>query len=160
MKEVFPNLFVGSDTDCVIGQRNDFAVIHACKSPCHQRAVGYKGSLSQNHPHYLILERPSHLFLNLVDMPGRLSHVFTEPIVLAALDFTEKNLVDKKVLIHCNQGHSRSPALALLFLSKRAGVISNASYAEAKQDFSQKYEAFRPGRGVETYLTKHWTDLC
>ena len=55
MFEVYPNLFIGTQRDCFDTQIDDWAVIHACKSPCHQRALGYRGSLPKNHPNYLVL---------------------------------------------------------------------------------------------------------
>ncbi len=48
----------------------DWAIIHACKSPCHQGAVGYIGNLDRTHPNYLVLESGSDLFLNMIDPPA------------------------------------------------------------------------------------------
>lgn len=156
MFEVYNNLFVGSDSDCFYDNRNDWAVIHACKSPCHQTAVGYKGNLSRSHLNYLTLEREGHLFLNMVDMNAPLSHEFAGPIISAALGFIEKNIGLRKVLIHCNVGQSRSPALALLFLSKRKKAISDESYQKAKEEFIRMFPLYQPGGGIETYLTRCW----
>ena len=159
MIKVYENLFVGNESSCFWDTRAEWAVIHACKHPCHQRAVGYRGSLNRNHPNYLILERDNHLFLNMVDMDQQLSHEFTEPIISAALKFIEENIQSKKVLIHCNLGQSRSPALALLFLAKRENVLSNENYQEAKEDFIRICPQYCPGRGIEIYLLNHWSQL-
>lgn len=159
MDEADEKLFVGSESDCFYEDRPDWVVIHACKHPCHQRAVGYRGSLPRTHPNYLILEKGNHLFLNMVDMSMPLSHEFTEPIITVALNFIEKNIGTKDILIHCNLAQSRSPALAMLFLAKRKGTISNESYEKAKEDFIKLYPNYNPGRGVEAYLIKHWGDL-
>ncbi|OFX51315.1 MAG: hypothetical protein A2046_03985 [Bacteroidetes bacterium GWA2_30_7] len=159
MIEIKEDLFVGDESDCFYNEKEGWAVIHTCKHPCHQKAVGYKGSLKKNHPYYLILERGNHLFLNMVDMDVPLSHEFTEPIVTTALDFIDRNIATKKILIHCNLAQSRSPALALLFLAKRKGIINNESYQRAKEDFIKLYLNYNPGKGVESYLIKHWGDL-
>ena len=156
MIEVYNNLFVGNDSNCFYENKDDWVIIHACKHPCHQRAVGYKGNLNGSHPNYLVLEKEGHLFLNMVDMNTPLSHKFTEPIILAALAFIEKNIGLRKVLIHCNVGQSRSPTLALLFLSKRKKVISDENYQEAKKEFIKIFPLYQPGRGIEIYLTRCW----
>src|SRR5580765_1927169 len=50
--EVHPRFWVGGIEDCGAAS-SDFAIVHACKAPCHQHAVGYRGSLSSDHPKYL-----------------------------------------------------------------------------------------------------------
>lgn len=158
MEEVFDDLFVGADDACV-RSRDGWAVVHACKHPCHQRAVGYAGSLPQSHEEYLVALRDTDLYLNVVDMDQKLSHEYTEPIVSAGLDFIEDHIESRHVLIHCNQGMSRSPSLAMLYLAKREAVIPGGSYGEAKAAFEDRYPRFLPGPGVEAYLRDHWPDL-
>lgn len=158
MKEIYDGLYVGDDRDCQTAP-SDWAVVHACKHSCHQDAVGYQGSLSSDHPEYLVADREADLYLNLVDMDRPLSHEYTEPIIEAAFDFINIHLPDREVLIHCNQGQSRSPALALLYLVKREEVIPNEDYATAKAAFSERYPAFVPGNGVDSYLRKYWMQL-
>ena len=158
MNEVYEGLFVGDGSDCRHGGA-EWAVVHACKHPCHQRAVGYSGNLNQGHPEYLVAPRGHELYLNLVDMDRKLKHRFTEPIVSETLDFVESHIESKNVLIHCNQGRSRSPALAMLYLAKRKGEIVNTSYDDARVAFSELYPPFSPGRGVDAYLRDYWGDL-
>jgi len=68
MKEIINNLFIGNDTDCLnIKNDENYTIIHACKT-CHQKGVGYRGNLSSNLPHYLILEHNNRLTqLPLID---------------------------------------------------------------------------------------------
>jgi len=152
----FKNLFVGNLRDCFYVHNPDWAVIHACKHPCHQQAVGYQGNLDPSHPRYLSIERDNHLFLNMVDMVGMPSYQFTKQIVQTALDFIDEKIVDHKVLIHCNKGQSRAPIIALLFLSKRRKAISNRSYEEARKGFIKLFVNYQPGKGLENYLIKYW----
>jgi len=159
MFEIYQNLFIGNEFDCFFDNREDWAVIHACKSPCHQRAVGYRGNLHRKHPNYLILERGKHLFLNIVDMDRPLLHEFAGPIFESALAFIEKYIATNNLLIHCNQGLSRAPSIGLVFLAKRTDVISNATYREASQDFLQIYRHYQPCRGIAIYLTKNWEKI-
>lgn len=159
MEEVAQNLYVGDDADC---QRapGDWAVVHACKHDCHQKAVGYSGSLDQSHPEYLVAQRETDLYLNIVDMDRQLKHEYTEPIVSAALNFIGKHRDAKETLVHCNQGRSRSPALAMLYLAKRANSLPDSDYNSAKQAFLKLYSPYQPGRGVELYLREYWQQLA
>lgn len=159
MIKIHDNLFVGNEYDCFYDNREDWVVIHACKSPCHQKAVGYIGNLNKNHPNYLILEKEKHLYLNMVDMNTMLSHEYTKPIVETSLNFIERNINSNNVLIHCNLGRSRSPALAMLFLAKRKNILSNSSYMEAKGEFMKLFTDYVPGPGIEKYLETYWNDL-
>ena len=62
MTEIFKNLFIGTDQECSFNISPDWAIVHACKNPCHVQAVGYKGSLPSSHPNYLVMENEQHLF--------------------------------------------------------------------------------------------------
>ena len=159
MIKVCDNLYVGNQTHCFYDEKIGWVVIHACKDPCHKIAVHYRGSLPKTHPNYLIKKDETHLYLNMVDMETKLTHIFTGPIVSAALDFIDKNIQMKSVLIHCNHGQSRSPSLALLYLAKRKKIISNEKYESAKMEFIKLFPTYSPGRGIELYLTDHWKDI-
>lgn len=149
-------LFVGTQRDCRTGDTG-WAVVHACKNPCHARAVGYSGNLSPSHPNYLVRERGDDLFLNMIDPAAPL---FRPEVFAAFLVFAErKTSGGKKLLIHCNQGESRAPSLALVFLAKVAGAISDDSYLSARQDFERIFAGYRPGHGIQTYLRQNWTAL-
>jgi len=153
MIEVHPHLFVGTETDCFYDERKDWAVIHACKSPCHQRKLGYRGSLPQDHPNYLIYEENNHLFLNIIDP---LTPLFKPQLFMRSLDFIECHIQERKVLVHCNNGLSRAPSIALLFLAKRARKISNGSFEEAVSDFRRFYPCYRPSKGIALYFLQNW----
>jgi hypothetical protein len=156
MFEVHPNLFIGSLSHCFYDGRDGWAVVHACKSPCHQRAVGYRGSIPRNHPRYLIFEKGNHLFLNIIDPPQPL---FMPPLFIESLNFIEKHIQDKKVLIHCNLGCSRAPSLALLYLAKRAKAMDDTSYRKAAEEFTKIYPYYQPQRGIVIYLEQNWEKL-
>ena len=133
--KIFDNLFIGSDHECRSG--NFDVVIHACKT-CHQKALVYTKSLPSNHPNYLTFLNSNHLYLNMVDMDKELMAMYTNPIMSAAIKFIEDNIQSKQILIHCNQGMSRSPSIGLLYLARRK-VISDLSYDTAKSDFLRMY---------------------
>lgn len=151
--KIYDRLHVGSDIDCFT-EREGWVVIHACKSPCHQRAVGYRGSLPSTHPFYLVFETKNNLFLNMIDPP---SPLFMMPSFTHFLEFISIQWnANKNVLIHCNKGESRAPSLALLFLAKHVGSINNESYIKAKQEFMKIYSYYTPGSGIQIYLEANW----
>ena len=113
MVTVHDRLYIGDEGTCRPGSTL-LAVVHACKSPCHQRSVGYTGSLSPMHPNYLVLRNPYDLYLNIIDPPVPLFKI--ETFVQFLLFAGEHHDRGASVLIHCNQGESRAPTLALLFL--------------------------------------------
>jgi hypothetical protein len=151
VKEIYNNLFIGNDNDCAVCALNSsFSVVHACKT-CHQKALGYKGSLPPSHPHYLTYELGTHLFLNMVDMPNELSPIYTNPIISHAIGFINRKIKNNKIIIHCNQGQSRSPALGLIYLAK-TNVITKNSYNEAKNEFMKLFPGYSPGTGILLYM--------
>ena len=156
MFEICQNLFIGNEFDCFFDNREDWAVIHACKSPCHQRALGYRKSLPSTHPNYLTYETGNHLVLNIIDPPAPL---FKLPLFTSSISFIDKHIQQRKILIHCNLGLSRAPSIGLLYLAKRTEVISITSYREATQDFLKIFERYQPGRGIVIYLSNNWENI-
>lgn len=158
MKEIYKNLFIGSDIDCMTASRNnEFATIHACKT-CHQKVLNYTKSLSSTHPNYLIYEHDNHLFLNMVDMSNEFSPIYTNPMIKVALDFINRNIPNKEILIHCNLGQSRSPSIGLVYLAIK-GIINNKSYKDAISDFIKIYPDYNPGNGIALYLEHNWNSI-
>ena len=67
--------------------------------------------------------------------------------------------VRDKLLVRCNQGGSRAPSLALLFLAKCRAALSNDSYLEARSEFEKLYPGYKPGPGIQAYLRSKWHKL-
>lgn len=153
MREVVPGLFVGDDSDCCIGSEG-MAVVHACKIHCHQLAVGYHGSLPDNHPNYLYLDDGYNLYLNMIDPHVPLFRIETFWVFLG---FYGRHHRQRSVLIHCNQGMSRSPSLAMLALAC-LGEINTDSYELAMSDFSELCEC-EPGKGIACFMSENWAEL-
>lgn len=104
------------------------------------------------------MEKEGHLFLNRMDMEKELSPIFTHPIMKSAMAFIDKHIATKKVLVHCNQGLSRSPSIVMLHLAIR-GHIANDSYSSAVTDFRRMYPYFSPGRGIALYMNNNWEEI-
>ena len=156
MKEVMKNIFVGDIEDCknVFNAVDaNYAIVHACKT-CHRLGVGYTGNLKNDHPEYLIKEDGIDLFLNMVDMDRELMALYTNPIMKAAFEFIDKYLkLEHKVLVHCDQGGSRGPSVAMLYISR---YNQWPSYKYAVDYFKEIYPDFNPGRGIELYMQKNF----
>lgn len=153
MRRVDEKLLFGAIDDCVAA--GEMAVVHACKAPCHQTRIGYTGSLHPDHEHYLSYETGHHLYLNMIDPPLPL---FKKESFAAFFDFTDRMIETREVLIHCNQGQSRAPSLALLYMAKRLDALPDDSYEAARAAFEKKFP-YAPSRGIETYLTENWKSL-
>jgi len=158
MIEIYPNLFIGHQGDYeyqVTGQ-DDWAVVHACKEPYHRRLLGYTGrGAPKNHPEYYFAERGDRLYLNLVDAPN--PAYIPKAIIDKALAFIHEKLSEGlKVLIHCNQGESRSPGIGLLYLLCHTDALRRTSLDEALMTFRRIYPPFRPGRGISGFIAEHW----
>ena len=157
MIEIYPNLFIGNEDDYefqVKGQP-DWMVVHACKDPYHRRELGYTSrGAPNNHPEYLIARRDNRLILNLVDAND--PNYIPKEIIDAALEFIKDGLEkSQKVLVHCNQGESRSPSIGMLYLAINTEKLPK-EFTEAEQSFRQIYPMYNPGGGMRGFLIRNW----
>jgi hypothetical protein len=162
MIEIFPGLHVGNQDDYerVVKHQDGWRIVHACKEPYHRRELRYSTrGAPKNHPEYLIAPRGHRLILNFVDAPD--PAYIRKEIVDAALDFIAEGLRSgQKVLVHCNLGESRSPAIGLLYLAASTGTIPTGSLEEAESAFLKIYPGYRPGTGIRGFLAQHWGEYC
>lgn len=158
MIEVYPNFFVGSESDyeTQVARQAGWTVVHACKEPYHRQLLGYSGrGAPKGHPEYLLAERGHRLYLNLVDTHDP-AYVATE-IVDAALNFIGKGLASgQRTLVHCNQGESRGPSLGLLYLAARTDALPRSTLEAAEAKFRQLYPSYLPKEGMRGFLRLHW----
>ena len=98
---------------------SSWSAIHCCKDPYHKEMVGYRGNLNPDHPNYKYIIEGNRMALNIVDIEkfDKRYLPFNKSMFLSAFKFIEKELErGQKVLIHCNEGVSRSPMILLLYL--------------------------------------------
>jgi predicted protein tyrosine phosphatase len=157
MIEIFPNLYIGTADDyerSVKGQEN-WQIVHACKEPYHRRELGYTTQgAPKNHPEYLLAHRDNRLILNLVDAPNQA--YIPKEIIDAALEFIQHGLLNqKKVLVHCNMGESRSPSIGLLYLGIYTTLLPK-SFLQAEEKFRNIYPNYNPGAGMRGFLASNW----
>ena len=160
MREIHGNLFIGPQADYEggIAHRPGWWVVHATKEPYHRKAVGYDGpDPPRGHPEYLFAKREQRLMLNLIDAPVEVD--IPKAIFDAALTFIHEGLVSgAQVLVHCNQGVSRSASIGLLFLRQYTDTIQADDYRQAEEVYSRIYPPYSPGRAIRYFLTTHWRE--
>lgn len=156
MKQIYKNLYVGSQEDyegLVKHEEEDWYVIHACKEPYHRNALGYTGRAApKDHPEYLIARRDNRLILNLVDAPK--PEFIPEEIITEALKAIHANIDDRKVLVHCNQGMSRSATIGLLYMHAVHAIDEDFHKAEA--EYKKNYPWYVPGNGMRMFAKNNW----
>lgn len=160
MIEVAPGLFVGGQEDFksahAVQGVDHFLIITAARDPWHREALGYKGpGAPKNSPEYLVARRGGWLILNLVDAKD-VAYIPHE-VVETAISAIHEEMVGRKrrILIHCNQGRSRAPSLALLYLARYTDVLS-ADYGSAMIEFKRLYPDYAPAQGMADYVRFNW----
>jgi len=160
MIEIYPNLFIGhqGDYEHQVKGQDGWAVVHACKEPYHRQLLGYttRGA-PKDHPEYFFAERGNRLYLNLVDAPNP-AYIPKEIIDKAVAFIREKLGEGLKVLVHCNQGESRSPGIGFLYLLRETDVLPQSSLDAALAYFRQIYPAFSPSRGISGFIAANWEE--
>ena len=155
MRQVHPGLWVG-DGNAYRGVENEpgWAVIHAAKEPYHRAMLGYKGrATDKTHPEYLYAIRGNRMALNLIDTDDP---KYISPFIIdAALRFIDGHLGPQRVLVHCNQGHSRAPSLAMAWLAPTLDEAFDRSVVA----FTALYPEYFPKPGFTGYLRSNWRKL-
>jgi len=149
-------LYVGNTEDNYTVNKNEWAIIHATQT-IHYQIFGWNRTTNKpdkTHPNYIYYEKDNQLSLNWVDGAAFLYKWSGNDTFIKVLDFIDKWIPVRNVLVHCDQGISRSPALCLLYLAKRQKVIPNGSYKEAKDEFLKIVPEYSPG-GIGDYIEEN-----
>lgn len=162
MIEVYPGLWIGKQRDCPLHGAQlsgNWAIVHAYPA-CHRQVLGYTTPLAPDGPEHHVARRGQHLLLNMLDAEQP-EYYSREALIEPALAFIdEMRASGASVLIHCEQGMSRSPSLALLYLATRLGALPAASLAAAEEKFEVLYPRYAPGYGIWAHLKHHWAEYC
>lgn len=157
MVELIKGLYCGKDSDYewTLGSTEKWKVVHACKEPYHRLALGYTGrGAPKESPEYLYAYRGDELCLNLVDAED-VAYIGVD-LIDCALKFISEGLRDgSKVLVHCNQGRSRSAGICMLYLAQR-GIFKGLTFLQAEMKMQEMYPEYAPARGIREYVRLHW----
>jgi len=107
---------------------------------------------------YVFHEDSGFVSLNWVDGPARYFDYQGEGVqrVEKVLRFIKTSLnIGKKVFICCDQGQSRSPSVALLYMAV-TGRLRKDTYQNAQVEFLFHYPPYKPGEGMKEFLEKNW----
>jgi hypothetical protein len=158
MIEVVKGIFVGDNDAALYGwkQEGEWAFVHACKEPWHRQFVGYVGrGAPKDSPEFYYAIRNREIALNIVDVDN--PEWFNIDMIKMAIGFIAKYSDNYNVLIHCNQGESRSPSIAMLYLAT-TGVIPNTTFFDAELEFMKRYKFYNPKQGIRQHLIQNWAE--
>lgn len=165
MVEVYPDLFVGNQEDyermtssILLKCFNDeFSFVGAAKYPWHKEHAkmdgsdceGYDGkAMPKDQKEYLYAEREHALYCNLIDAKD--PAYIPDEIILKCLDFIQKEMQnDRKVLICCNQGESRSPSIAMMYMIEDGFFDDCEHISDVFERFKSFYPNYKPANGME-----------
>lgn len=159
MIEVAAGLFVGAAADYEqlreSGLRG-WSVVHAAKDPWHREAVGYEGrGAPKDHAEYLWAHRDRRLALNLIDVDD--PQYIRPEIIEEALGFIDDELAEgRKVLVHCNQGQSRGPTIALMWMHRYHDELLPPDFEKAIVAFTELYPPYAPRNGMRSFAEANW----
>ena len=154
------NLFIGTLNDLPKTKNQEWAIVHATQT-IHYQIFKWNRTTNKpdrNHPNYIYYEKDDRVSLNWVDGAAYLYNRSGVETFIKILNFIDKWIPQKNILIHCDQGQSRSPTLGLLYLAKRAKTISNESFLAAQKEFIQYYRYYLPS-GIGEYVEKNWNKI-
>lgn len=158
MIEITNNLFIGDQNDFEfnVKGKDNWSVVHACKEPYHRALLGYSGrGAPKNHSEYLFAKRKNLLFLNLIDTDS--PAYISKAIIDVALKFIDEALFrNRKCLVHCNLGESRSPSIGFLYLAKNH--LLSKDYYIAENEFRDLYPAYNPKNGIRLFVKNNWNE--
>lgn len=159
VEEVYPNLYVDGDEGYEkLKGRNNWFYIRACKYGIdgHQQLLGYKTLGAPKGPNYLTYQDGNILALNLLDSDD--PNFIPERIIYKAIQTIDEKIKDgKKVLVACNQGRSRGPSIAFLYL-KSIGELPDR-FRDGFKIFKGIYHKYEPGQGMEVITKKIYSEL-
>jgi predicted protein tyrosine phosphatase len=153
MKKVADGIWVGNDLDVPLAKSKHYAILTVAKHGPHGHAamLGYGTGAAPAGPNKLWVLQGNHFAVNVVDTE------YAHPDGMKALDEAVKFVLrmrdaHKPVLIQCNQGHSRGPAVALASLIELGELPRDLG--EARSQFLDLYPRYQPKGGVNEWLER------
>ncbi len=167
-----PAIHIGNDDDArrlIINQRElgspwqwtafpGWAIVHAAKSPWHADMVGYhNGAAPAASPERWVARRDRRLALNLIDAAPTLQHAPTvlQTLSHAARFISEQIDAGNSILVHCNQGLSRSPSTVLWWCHQ---TVPEEPYDQALANLLLDYPHVRTDSGVMQLVKESWNN--
>lgn len=156
MKQIAPNVWVGSEADFKELDQfgTEWPVLFAGKDPWHRKFVGYTGRQAPEGPERLSARRGNQLALNLIDTDD--PKYVTRAMIDTGIAFLDEMVASlqppNQILIACNQGQSRSPSVAMLWLAPTLSPV----FEEGEAKFRSLYPEYSPKAGIREFARIHW----
>lgn len=169
MVEIINNLFVGNKHDFYFLEDDVKFSFCLCAKTFHKKfaklkgetQIGYIGNMSKDEPEYLIAIRPELdvLAVNLIDVDD--IKYQSKQIIDKCLNFIETQLkgANRKVLIACDQGQSRSAGVAFIYLMQKNIFENCKTYEEAYLEFKKIYPYEEMKNGIKQHTMNYWEEL-
>ena len=156
MEQIIKGLYLGSDKDVAEAESRGYAILACCKDGInsHRALLGYTSLGAPKGAEYLAVRKGDMMALNLIDVDD--PTMIPDKALDAGLAFI-KEMMDagKKILVHCNAGHSRGPSMVMLYL-RSIGELPQG-FKQARHIFKTLYPPFDPGHGMLYHLMDRWT---
>lgn len=158
MEEIIRGLYVGSDSDVPVARTRRYARLAACKDgpDSHRSMLEYTTAGAPKGKNYFFVRDGDVMGLNLIDVDDPV--IIPDEVIDEGLKFI-KEMQDKRrtLLVHCNQGHSRSTTLAMMYL-RAIGEMPDGFVASEKK-FRYLYSSYDPGVGMRARAWERWGTL-
>lgn len=158
MEKIIDGLYLGSDRDVATAKERGYARLSCCKDgiDSHRSMLGYTTLGAPKNDEYLFAVRPEWMALNLIDSED--PDMIPDKVIDAGIEFINRALkAGKKILVHCNAGHSRSTTITLMFL--RAIGEMPYGFKRAEHIFKTLYPDYDPGKGMRNHARVRWATL-
>ena len=153
-------LYIGTLQDSVNKADEYWAIVHATQTH-HYKFFGWDQKTNKpnkNHIHYIVYERQNHMSLNWVDGYAYLYNWSGPETFIKVLNFIDRWIPERNVLVYSDKGRTRAPTLALLYLAKRLKTIPGDSFMSAYDAFVRLYPGYLPG-GIGEYVSNKWASI-
>ena len=138
MHEIIKNLFLGSDADHDAAAAKHWPILVAAKDGPHghRNALNYTGRSAPKGEQFYFVDTGNIRHLNLIDPDN--PALIPKQVINAGLEFIKKYQEEGvPILVHCNQGHSRSPSVVLAYL-RTVGEMPNG-FLQSEKKFKTIY---------------------
>lgn len=159
MEKILNKLYIGSDEDYAkLASREGWSFLRCCKEGPggHREALGYTAQGAPKGPSYLSITKANTMALNFID-PHDPAFI-QKDMVDAGIQFIDQRLsVGDNVLVACNQGHSRGPITAMLYLRAIGELPHN--FIASERIFRTLYTPYDPGIGARQFARSRWAEF-
>lgn len=158
LQSIYKSLYLGSAVDYEsLKDKDNWFVIHAAKEPYHRiLANNYtEEDLSTDNPNHYWVETSNRLALNLMDFGN--AKLISKRVIDKALETIERELQkNKKILVHCTFGRSRSASIVLLYLHKYTDFFKSKDFLSVEKEFLEIYPMYKPSLGIKGFVIENW----